>query len=166
VQEIDAEIKTKISDIHCAVSEVRDSVRTGGVAGQLLIEIQLRFEIARDKAERVSGMGRPAEASHLLMEALELEVQLERERQEDHKQLRLRYYEGALVFDLKAGCPEAAADKVLQIAEIMHLDDRKARNGYARRRALKYHEIGRTQGDNSANLIAFEILKRVTEDNG
>jgi hypothetical protein len=109
-------------------------------------------------------IGRAEDASQAFIDALEDENRVERDRQEDHRRLRLRFLEEAVLYDQRASNADAAFGKLRQIAEIVHPDDQKAQARYLFGRAGKYQEIGRIKGDKSALLVAIAAFSWLAKD--
>jgi hypothetical protein len=163
VQGIDLEITQKISETHDNVAEVLEVLR-GDAAQPPAIDARGIFEAARAEAEEMCGAGRPEDASRAFMEALEREDRAEQIRREDYRRRCLRLLEEAVAYDKKALNADAACIKLRRIAEIIHLDDRKAQAQYLIRRGTEYHEMGKLRGDNAALHIAVSVFSSLAKD--
>ena len=125
------------------------------------------FEAARCKAQRLCDAGLLDGASRVLMDALEREDRAEQERRENHRRLRLRFLEEAVVYDMRALRADLALGKIRQISEITNPNNRKAQTQYVFSRASEYQRVGMIKGDNAAlhmAVLAFSWLAKEAID--
>jgi hypothetical protein len=125
---------------------------------QYLVDEHPTYQAALREAQRMCDAGRNEDASSAFIDALEGEERVEHERQEQHRRLRLRLLEEAIVYDGKALKVEAAVAKLRRIAKLFFPSDENAQKKYLLDRALEYQEMGTAKGDILALRLAVSAF--------
>lgn len=157
VQGVNTETAVRISETLEGVSKVLHLVKGGE-------EKNFAFDAAQREAQRIYDSGRSEDASRVLINALEREEDLEGERKERFRRLRLRFLEEAIIYDIRTMSTDAAFAKLRRIAEIMHPDSRKAQTQYLFVRASEYQKLGTLRGENAALHIAISAFSWLARD--